>query len=40
VHTELRIGRTGCFRITVSGPRLHQSIPIAVPGPDYGTPGW
>jgi hypothetical protein len=39
-HTELRIGRTGCFRITVSGPGLDQSIPLAVPGPDYGTPGW
>ena len=40
VRTELRIGRTGCFRIDVRGPGLQRSIPLAVPGPDYGTPGW
>ena len=31
VATELRIGRTGCFQLTASGPHLHQTIPIAVP---------
>ncbi len=40
VPTELRIGRTGCFQLTVSGPRLHETIPLAVPGPDWRTPGW
>lgn len=40
VRTELRIGRTGCFRIDVTGRLLRRSIPLAVPGPDYGTPGW
>jgi hypothetical protein len=40
VPTELRIGRTGCFRITVAGQALDETIPLAVPGPDYGTPGW
>jgi hypothetical protein len=40
VETELRIGRTGCFRVTAAGRGLHRSIPLAVPGPDYGTPGW
>ncbi len=40
VRTELRIGRTGCFRIDVSGRALQRSIPLAVPGPDYGTSGW
>jgi hypothetical protein len=40
VPTELRIGRTGCFRITATGRTLHETIPLAVPGPDYGTPGW
>ncbi len=40
VETELRIGRTGCFRITASGRGLRRSIPLSVPGPDYGTPGW
>jgi hypothetical protein len=40
VRTELRIGRTGCFRITATGPGLHETIPLAVPGPDYGTAGW
>ncbi len=40
VSTELRIGRTGCFRITATGRTLHETIPLAVPGPDYGTPGW
>jgi hypothetical protein len=40
VPTELRIGRTGCFRITATGRALHATIPLAVPGPDDGTPGW
>jgi hypothetical protein len=40
VETELRIGRTGCFRITATGPKLNAQIPLAVPGPDWGTPGW
>ena len=40
VQTELRIGRTGCFAITASGPQLHAVLPLSVPGPDYGTPGW
>jgi hypothetical protein len=40
VQSELRIGRTGCFRITATGRDLHASIPLAVPGPDWGTPGW
>ena len=40
VQTELRIGRTGCFTITASGHNLHAVIPLSVPGPDYGTPGW
>ena len=40
VRSELRIGRTGCFRVDVRGRGLHRSLPLAVPGPDYGTPGW
>lgn len=40
VQTELRIGRTGCFTITASGHGLHAVVPLAVPGPDYGTNGW
>jgi hypothetical protein len=40
VRTELRIGRTGCFRITAIGAGLNAVIPLAVPGPDYGTAGW
>jgi hypothetical protein len=40
VETELRIGRTGCFRVTATGRHLHAEIPLAVPGPDWGTPGW
>lgn len=41
VPTELRIGRTGCFRITATGRGLREAmIPLDVPGPDYGTPGW
>ena len=40
VQTELRIGRTGCFALTASGRNLHAVIPLAVPGPDYGTAGW
>ncbi|MFL5963538.1 MAG: hypothetical protein ACJ757_11680 [Gaiellaceae bacterium] len=40
VETELRIGRTGCFRITATGANLEARIPLSVPGPDWGTPGW
>jgi hypothetical protein len=40
VETELRIGRTGCFRVRATGPNLNARIPLAVPGPDWGTPGW
>ena len=39
-QTELRIGRTGCFAVSATGPGLHAVIPLSVPGPDYGTPGW
>lgn len=39
-ETELRIGRTGCFRLAASGPGLRATIPLAVPGPDWGTTGW
>jgi hypothetical protein len=40
VETEIRIGRTGCFELTATGPHLNAVVPVAVPGPDYGTPGW
>jgi hypothetical protein len=40
VETELRIGRTGCFRITATGANLRAQIPLSVPGPDWGTAGW
>jgi hypothetical protein len=40
IETELHIGRTGCFRVTATGTDLHVQIPLAVPGPDWGTPGW
>jgi hypothetical protein len=40
VETELRIGRTGCFPICATGHSMRRSIPLAVPGPDYGTSGW
>jgi hypothetical protein len=40
IETELRIGRTGCFRLTATGSTLNARIPLAVPGPDWGTPGW
>ena len=40
VKTELRIGRTGCFTINVVAEGLHLAVPLAVPGPDYGTAGW
>ena len=40
VPTELRIGRTGCFELTATGAGLHETIPLAVPGPDYGSAGW
>jgi hypothetical protein len=40
VPTELRIGRTGCFELSASGAGLHETIPLSVPGPDYGSVGW
>jgi hypothetical protein len=40
LKTELRIGRTGCFTINVAARGLDRAIPLAVPGPDYGTAGW
>jgi hypothetical protein len=40
VRTMLRIGRTGCFRLTAAGQSLDVSLPLAVPGPDWGTSGW
>ncbi len=40
VRTMLRIGRTGCFRLTAAGARLNVALPLAVPGPDWGTSGW
>jgi hypothetical protein len=40
VETELRIGRTGCFRVTATGANLRAQLPVSVPGPDWGTPGW
>jgi hypothetical protein len=40
VETELRIGRTGCFRVTATGTGLKARIPLSVPGPDWGTTGW
>lgn len=40
IETELRIGRTGCFQLTATGTKLNARIPLAVPGPDWGTPGW
>jgi hypothetical protein len=40
IPTELRIGRTGCFAIKAAGSRLHETVPLAVPGPDYGSSGW
>jgi hypothetical protein len=40
VETELRIGRTGCFRLTATGTDLNAQTPLSVPGPDWGTPGW
>jgi hypothetical protein len=40
VETELRIGRTGCFRLTATGVKLNVRIPLSVPGPDWGTPDW
>jgi hypothetical protein len=40
VETELRIGRTGCFQLAATGPGLRATIPLAVPGPDWGTSGW
>ena len=39
-QTEIGIGRTGCFQLTATGHHLHAVVPLAVPGPDYGTPGW
>ena len=40
VPTELRIGRTGCFELIATGAGLHETIPLAVPGPDFGSAGW
>jgi hypothetical protein len=40
VRTELRIGRTGCFALHASGAGVDETIPLAVPGPDYGSAGW
>jgi hypothetical protein len=40
VETQLRIGRTGCFRLAATGTRLRAEIPLSVPGPDWGSPGW
>jgi hypothetical protein len=40
VRTMLRIGRTGCFALTATGRGLRVSLPLAVPGPDWGTSGW
>jgi len=40
VRTELRIGRTGCFQLTARGVGMRETIPLAIPGPDYGTAGW
>jgi|SRR5665213_2745560 len=40
VRTMLRIGRTGCFAIAAAGPGLRVTLPLAVPGPDWGTAGW
>jgi hypothetical protein len=34
---ERLIARIDCFRITAGGPGLREVIPLAVPGPDYGT---
>ncbi len=33
VRTELRLPETGCFQLTASGDGLHETIPLAVPGP-------
>ncbi len=33
VPTELRLPGTGCFRVAASGSGLHETIPLAVPGP-------
>jgi hypothetical protein len=40
VETELRIGRTGCFRVSATGTDLNAQIALSVPGPDWGTTGW
>lgn len=40
VRTELRVGRTGCFRLVAEGRGLRVVVPFAVPGPDWGAPGW
>jgi hypothetical protein len=39
VRTELQIGRTGCFQLSVQGKGLQISIPLSVPGPDWPKPG-
>ena len=40
VRTEIAIGRTGCFTLNATGSGLRTSLPLAVPGPDWGTSGW
>jgi hypothetical protein len=40
VPTEIRIGRTGCFGLAISGAQLRATVPLSIPGPDYGTTGW
>lgn len=40
VRTEIAIGRTGCFNLRATGADLTAFLPLAVPGPDWGTPGW
>lgn len=39
-RTEIAIGRTGCFTLRATGAGLNVLLPLAVPGPDWGTPGW
>ena len=31
---------TGCFELLATGAGLHETIPLAVPGPDFGSAGW
>lgn len=39
-RTAIAIGRTGCFLLRARGAGLETSLPLAVPGPDWGSPGW